>query len=67
MEDAGPGVSDAVKAAAFQPFFTTDDGRCGLGLAIARRIVEAHGGTIGLDDAPGGGTRAWIELPAADA
>ncbi len=65
VDDDGPGIPEALKDTAFQPFFTTDDERSGLGLAIAKRIVEAHGGTIGLGDAPGGGTRAWVELPSA--
>lgn len=36
----------------------------GIGLATARRAVEAHGGRIGIDDAPGGGTTIWFTLPA---
>ena len=36
----------------------------GVGLTACRRIVEAHGGRIGLAEAPGGGTVAWFELPA---
>jgi signal transduction histidine kinase len=36
----------------------------GVGLSTCRRIVEAHGGRIGLDAAPDGGTVAWFELPA---
>ncbi|HWJ09800.1 MAG TPA: HAMP domain-containing sensor histidine kinase, partial [Nocardioides sp.] len=35
----------------------------GIGLATARRAVEAHGGSIGIDDAPGGGTTVWFTLP----
>lgn len=35
----------------------------GVGLATAKRLVEAHGGRIGMDDAPGGGTTVWFELP----
>jgi signal transduction histidine kinase len=37
----------------------------GIGLATCRRIVDAHGGSIGLDVSPTGGTRAWFVLPAA--
>jgi len=36
----------------------------GLGLAICARVVRAHGGEIGLDEMPGGGTTVWFELPA---
>ena len=35
----------------------------GIGLATVRRIVDAHGGQIGLAETPGGGTTAWFELP----
>jgi two-component system, sensor histidine kinase and response regulator len=38
----------------------------GVGLAVCRRIVERHGGTIGCDPAPGGGTAIWFTLPAAE-
>ena len=38
--------------------------RSGIGLATCRRIIQAHGGQIGLDEAPGGGTCAWFEIPA---
>jgi signal transduction histidine kinase len=41
-------------------------GGSGLGLAPCRRVVEAHGGEIGLDPAPGGGTVAWFTLPDPD-
>jgi len=35
----------------------------GIGLATVRRVVQAHGGRVGLDETPGGGTSAWVELP----
>jgi signal transduction histidine kinase len=49
----------------FEPFFTTKHRGTGLGLATARRIVESHGGTLTLVDAPGGGTIARLSLPSA--
>ncbi|MBZ0236814.1 MAG: hypothetical protein K8M05_31080, partial [Deltaproteobacteria bacterium] len=55
------------RARIFAPFARgadADTTGVGLGLAIARRIVEAHGGTIAIADAPGGGARFVIELPA---
>jgi signal transduction histidine kinase len=36
----------------------------GIGLATCRRIVQAHGGRMGIDDNPGGGAVVWFELPA---
>ena len=49
---------------AFEPFFTTKSRGTGLGLPLAKRIVEAHGGTIEIDTPPSGGTVVLISLPA---
>jgi signal transduction histidine kinase len=63
VQDTGPGLAPEARAQAFEPYFTTKAGGNGLGLATARRIVEAHGGSIGVaDGAPG--ARFRIELPA---
>lgn len=67
VQDSGPGLSAEALAQAFEPYFTTKAGGNGLGLATARRIVEAHGGRIEVGNAPGGGARFRIELPAAQA
>jgi PAS domain S-box-containing protein len=65
IHDQGPGMSAEVKDKAFEPFFTTKHRGTGLGLPIARRIVEAHGGTIEIDTPASGGTSLVITLPAA--
>jgi signal transduction histidine kinase len=64
VSDSGPGMSEDVRAKVFTPFFTTKARGTGLGLATARRIVEAHGGTIGLEWPPEGGTIVVVEVPA---
>ncbi len=71
VEDDGPGVAPADRERIFEPFARLPGDRragsagTGLGLAIARRIVSAHGGTIAVEDAPGGGARFVARLPAA--
>jgi PAS domain S-box-containing protein len=62
--DNGPGIAPAHQARLFEPFFSTKPRGTGMGLAIARRIVEAHGGTIAIDSLPGRGTTFRILLPA---
>jgi signal transduction histidine kinase len=65
VEDDGPGIPDDVQARLFEPFFTTKrvGAGTGLGLDIARRIVEAHRGTLGVSSEPGR-TRFTVRLPA---
>ena len=65
IRDRGPGMPDEVRAKAFDAFFTTKHRGTGLGLPIARRVVEAHGGTIDIRPAEGGGTIVSILLPTA--
>jgi two-component system, sporulation sensor kinase A len=62
--DQGPGMPLEVRTQAFEPFFTTKHRGTGLGLPIARRIVEAHGGKIEIDVPGSGGTVVAIWLPA---
>ncbi len=63
VEDDGPGVAPADQARIFTPFFTTKPAGTGLGLATVHRIVDAHGGTLTLDSAPGQGARFSVRLP----
>jgi len=63
VADSGPGVPEAVRERIFESFTTDKPGGAGLGLAIARRIVDAHGGAIWAEAAPGGGARLCVRLP----
>ena len=63
IEDAGPGISPAIRERIFEPFFTTKTSGTGLGLAIARGIVLGHEGRIQFHDRPGGGTIALVHIP----
>ena len=64
VTDHGAGISPEIAGRLFTPFATTKTGGTGLGLPVARRISEAHGGTLDLRTAPGGGTLAVLRLPA---
>jgi signal transduction histidine kinase len=64
MRDNGPGLSAEQRARIFEPFFTTKQRGTGLGMTLAQRIVEAHGGTISALSENGGGTQIVIQLPA---
>jgi len=69
VEDRGPGVQPELRNRIFEPFArgrATDRAAgtgLGLGLAICKRIVDGHGGTIGVGDRPGGGARFVVRLP----
>ena len=66
MSDNGPGLSPDMPAQLFRPFATTKPQGMGLGLAISRSIVEAHGGRLWLESATAGCTFAFT-LPTAAA
>ncbi|MDE2922249.1 MAG: ATP-binding protein [Acidobacteriota bacterium] len=63
VSDRGPGVSDSDLERIFEPYFSTSSGGTGLGLPIARRIVQEHGGSITAATRPGGGLAVRIVLP----
>lgn len=65
VSDNGAGVPEAERTGIFEPFRTAGNGSrsSGVGLAICKAIVEAHGGRIWVDDAPGGGARFTFTLP----
>ncbi len=63
LEDSGSGIEPALAERLFDPFRSTKPTETGLGLAIVKRIVDAHNGTIALENAPSGGTRATLRFP----
>lgn len=63
IDDTGPGIPDELRASIFDPFFTTKARGTGLGLAVTREIIEAHGGTIVCEARRPRGTRFRIHLP----
>ncbi len=65
VDDTGPGVPARVRERIFEPFFTTKASGSGLGLSIVHAIVTQHGGSILVEEAPGGGARFALRLPRA--
>jgi signal transduction histidine kinase len=68
--DRGPGIPRSERELVFQRFWRRDrrrSGSAGLGLAIVRRIVEAHGATIAIEDRPSGGAKFSLRFMSADA
>jgi signal transduction histidine kinase len=67
VSDAGEGVSKEYRSAIFERFFRvpgSTSSTAGLGLSLAKEIVEAHHGTIGVESEPGRGSTFWFTLPA---
>jgi signal transduction histidine kinase/HAMP domain-containing protein len=67
VRDTGCGIAEALLPRLFEPYFSTKSGGTGLGLGLARRAVEEHGGTLELQSREGQGTVVTLALPAAPA
>jgi signal transduction histidine kinase len=67
VADTGPGLRKGTEDEVFKPFYSTKSQGMGMGLSIARSILEAHGGTIGVDGASHGGATFTFTLPLAEA
>jgi C4-dicarboxylate-specific signal transduction histidine kinase len=67
VQDRGCGIRDEVLGQVFEPFFTTKEDGMGMGLAICRSIIEAHGGTLQVHARRGGGTESVFRLPVCGA
>ena len=65
VSDTGHGIPSDRLAHIFDPFFTTKPNGMGMGLAISRTIIEAHGGTIRAENNPDGGATVYFTVPAA--
>src|SRR5262249_42337341 len=61
--DTGEGIAADVQAKVFKPFFSTKLGGSGLGLPTARKIILAHGGSIGVQSEVGKGTKFTVHIP----
>jgi len=67
VEDNGPGFPDQLLGRLFEPYVTTKEKGTGLGLAVVKRIVEEHHGTIAAGNLPDGGAGVTIRLPVSQA
>ena len=71
VDDDGPGIAEEERDRVFRPFVRLEDSRnrktggTGLGLAIVKKVMDRHGATIRLDEAPGGGLRVMVEMDLA--
>jgi signal transduction histidine kinase len=66
IRDSGPGLSLEARRRIFEPFFTTKTRGTGLGMAIAWRIVEAHGGCLAVSESAGPGAEILVTLPRGE-
>ena len=71
IDDQGPGVAEADRPHVFERFWRSEESRSmpgsGLGLAIVRQVVDRHGGRVAVVDAPSGGARFMLWIPAVEA
>ena len=67
VSDTGPGVPPELRERVFYPFFTTKETGAGIGLALAHKAVVAHGGSVEVAEAPGGGATFRVRLPLQEA
>jgi signal transduction histidine kinase len=65
VDDDGPGIAPEARLRLFRPFATTKPEGTGLGLALARKFVELHGGEISAETSPLGGARFALVMPKA--
>ncbi len=63
VADSGPGVDEGMQSRMFDPQFTTKSGRQGMGLAVVREIMEAHGGRVWAANCPQGGAALTVAFP----
>jgi signal transduction histidine kinase len=67
VTDSGPGMTEAVRRRAAEPFFTSKPSGSGLGLAVVQRVATEAGGSLSIDSAPGRGTRVTLSFPSGNA
>jgi signal transduction histidine kinase len=67
LHNGGPPIPPEVLPRVFEVFFSTKPGGSGIGLALCKRIVEEHGGSVSLESAPESGTSATVLLPLVTA
>ncbi len=65
VRDTGVGIADTIKNQIFTPLFTTKPRGQGFGLAVCKRVIEAHGGTIRFESTAGKGAKFTIQFPAS--
>ena len=63
VADTGRGMTDEEQKRAFEPYYRGEGSGAGLGLSIARAVVEAHGGRMGVESKAGHGCCVWFTLP----